>query len=103
MERAKYLLKSIQMRKCHYFGHVVRAAKLQKKLMEEKSRRNEEDGKTEEIMNHVRTDGDGPQEQARMQRPVHPSYGRVKQNVPVRLFVCRRFFFKFLCITVSSM
>ena len=28
--------------------------------MEEKCRRNEEDGKTEEIMNRVRTDGDGP-------------------------------------------
>ena len=40
-----------------------------------------------------------------MQRPVHPSYGRVKQNVDGCLFAWtgnKKTFFKFLCITVSS-
>ena len=49
-----------------------------------------------------------------MQRPVHPSYGRVKLNLDGCLFVCGRvwtgkkkkkkifFFIKILCIPVSS-
>ena len=41
--------------------------------------------------------------QAFMQRPVHPSHGRVKLNVDGCLFVWTgNFFFKFLCITVSN-
>ena len=39
------------MRKCQYFGHVVRrAARLKKTVNGRKTRRNEEDGKTEEML-----------------------------------------------------
>ena len=42
-------------------------------------------------------------QQACMQRPVHPSYGRVTQNVDGCLFVWMGiFFFKLLSITFSS-
>ena len=54
----QYLLKSIQMRKCQYFGHLVRAAKLQKTVDGRKIRRHEEDGKTEEMLERCGTDGD---------------------------------------------
>ena len=53
MKRANaesYLLKSIEMRKCQYFGH------------KRKCRRTKEDGKIEEILDRrdARTDEDGP-------------------------------------------
>ena len=56
------------MRKCQYFGHVARAAKLQKKTVDgRKSRRNKEEGKSEGIVDRrgVRTDGDRNEEEGK--------------------------------------